>query len=151
MSEIRKAVPEDLPAISEFQIKMAWETELLALLPETVTSGVKAVFDKPNRGQYWVATNSSTVIASLLVTYEWSDWRDTNVWWLQSVYVIPEFRRKGVFRKMYNHIKSEAEKQNVAGLRLYVETNNVAAQKTYEALGMKSEHYRLYEWLKQIL
>ena len=148
MSEVRKAVPDDLPAIVEFQINMAWETERLALSPETVMNGVKAVFDKPNKGQYWVAADNDRVIASLLITYEWSDWRNTDIWWIQSVYVIPEFRRKGVFRKMYSHIKTEAEKQNIAGLRLYVETNNVAAQKTYEAVGMKSEHYRLYEWLK---
>jgi ribosomal protein S18 acetylase RimI-like enzyme len=148
MLEIRKAVQEDFAVISEFQIKMAWETERLALVPETVTNGVKAVFDKPQRGQYWVATDNGKTIASLLITYEWSDWRNTDVWWLQSVYVIPEFRRKGVFRKMYYHVKAEAEKQNIAGLRLYVETNNVAAQKTYEAVGMQSEHYRLYEWLK---
>jgi len=146
MFEIRKAVPEDISEISGFQLKMAWETECLALNSETVMNGVKAVFDKPNRGQYWVAIDSNKVIASLLITYEWSDWRNTEVWWLQSVYVIPEFRKKGVFRKMYCHIKAEAEKQNIAGLRLYVETNNVAAQKTYEALGMKSEHYRLYEY-----
>ena len=148
MSKVRKAVQEDSSVISEFQIKMAWETERLALSPETVINGVKAVFDKPSRGQYWVATDNDRVIASLLITYEWSDWRNTDIWWLQSVYVIPEFRRKGIFRKMYSHIKTEAEKQNVAVLRLYVETNNVAAQKTYEAIGMKSEHYRLYEWLK---
>jgi len=148
MSEVRKAVPDDLSAIVEFQINMAWETERLALSPETVMNGVKAVFDKPNRGQYWVATDNDKVIASLLITYEWSDWRNTDIWWIQSVYVITEFRRKGVFRKMYSHIKTEAEKQNIAGLRLYVETNNVAAQKTYEAVGMKSEHYHLYEWLK---
>ena len=148
MSEIRKAVPEDLPSISEFQIKMAWETEKLALSPETITTGVKAVFDNPIRGQYWVATDNDKTIASLLITNEWSDWRNMDIWWLQSVYVIPEFRRKGVFRKMYGHIKKEAEKQNVAGLRLYVETNNAVAQKTYEAIGMKSEHYRLYEWLR---
>jgi ribosomal protein S18 acetylase RimI-like enzyme len=148
MIEIRKAIQDDLPSISEFQIKMAWETERLALSHETVTNGVKAVFDKPSKGQYWVATNNDKVIASLLITYEWSDWRNTDIWWFQSVYVIPEFRRKGVFRKMYSHIKGEAEKQNIAGLRLYVETNNAAAQKTYEAVGMKSEHYHLYEWLK---
>ena len=148
MSVIRKAVPEDSLAIAEFQIKMAWETERLVLSPETVMNGVKAVFDKPGRGQYWVATDNGKVIASLLITYEWSDWRNTDVWWLQSVYVIPEFRRKGVFREMYSRIKAEAEKQNAAGLRLYVETNNAAAQKTYEATGMKSEHYRLYEWLR---
>jgi ribosomal protein S18 acetylase RimI-like enzyme len=148
MIEVRKAFLDDLPAIREFQIKMARETERLALCHETVTNGVQAVFDKPNRGQYWVATHNGNVIASLLITYEWSDWRNTDVWWFQSVYVISEFRRKGVFRKMYSRIKEEAEKQNIAGLRLYVETNNVAAQKTYEAVGMNSEHYRLYEWLK---
>ena len=148
MSEIRKAVLEDMQAISGFQIKMAWETELLALHHETVINGVKAVFDNPNRGQYWVAADNGKVIASLLITSEWSDWRNAEVWWLQSVYVIPEFRRKGVFRKMYCRIKEEAEKQNVAGLRLYVETHNSIARKTYEAIGMESEHYRLYEWLK---
>ena len=148
MSEIRKAVPEDLQSISEFQLKMAWETECLALIPEIVMNGVKAVFEKPPRGQYWVVVDSGKIIASLLITYEWSDWRNADVWWLQSVYVLPEFRRRGVFRKMYAQIKAEAEKQGVAGLRLYVETNNVIAQQTYEALGMKSEHYRLYEWLK---
>jgi GNAT superfamily N-acetyltransferase len=148
MSKVRKAIPEDMPAIADFQIKMAWETEHFVLSPKIVTNGVKAVFDKPSRGQYWVATDNGNVIASLLITCEWSDWRNTEIWWLQSVYVIPEFRRKGVFRKMYSFIKAEAEKQNVAALRLYVETNNVAAQKTYEAIGMKSEHYRLYEWLK---
>ena len=148
MSEIRKAVLEDMQAISGFQIKMAWETELLDLHHETVINGVKAVFDNPNRGQYWVAADNGKVIASLLITSEWSDWRNAEVWWLQSVYVIPEFRRKGVFRKMYCRIKEEAEKQNVAGLRLYVETHNSIARKTYEAIGMESEHYRLYEWLK---
>ena len=148
MTEVRKAIPEDLQSIAEFQIKMAWETERFALSPETVTNGVKAVFDKTGRGQYWVATDNGKVIASLLITYEWSDWRNTDIWWIQSVYVISDFRRKGVFRKMYSHIKAEAEKQNIAALRLYVETNNVTAQKTYEAIGMKSEHYRLYEWLK---
>jgi len=148
MLEIRKAVPEDFSAISGFQIKMAWETERLALVPETVMNGVKAVFDKSSRGQYWVATDNGKTIASLLITYEWSDWRNIDVWWFQSVYVIPEYRRQGIFRKMYELIKLEAEKQGIAGLRLYVETNNTAAQKTYEAVGMKSEHYRLYEWLK---
>ncbi|MDR2886991.1 MAG: GNAT family N-acetyltransferase [Bacteroidales bacterium] len=149
MTEIRKATQEDMPAIAEFQIKMAMETEGLALLPETVEDGVKAVFDKPGRGQYWVATSDSKVIASLLVTYEWSDWRNAEVWWLQSVYVEPQFRRMGIFSKMYGYVKAEAERYGATGLRLYVEANNVAAQKTYEAAGMKSGHYLLYEWLKQ--
>jgi len=89
------------------------------------------------------------VIASLLITYEWSDWRNTNVWWFQSVYVLPGYRRTGIFRSMYQHIKNEAEKENIAGLRLYVETNNTIAQNTYENLGMKSLHYKMYEWMKQ--
>jgi ribosomal protein S18 acetylase RimI-like enzyme len=148
MMKIRKANPEDASVIIDFQQKMAWETEQLILLPEKINKGVKAVFDNPVKGQYWVSEEDGNVIASLLITYEWSDWRNTDVWWIQSVYVLPDFRRKGVFRKMYSNIKNEAEKQGIAGLRLYVETNNSSARQTYESLGMKSEHYRMYEWLK---
>jgi GNAT superfamily N-acetyltransferase len=149
MITIRKAKPEDALVIIDFQQKMAWETEQLTLVPETINSGVNAVFINATRGQYWVAEDKGTVVASLLITFEWSDWRNTNVWWFQSVYVLPAFRRTGIFRSMYMHIKNEADKQGVAGLRLYVETNNSRAKKTYEALGMKSEHYTMYEWLKE--
>ena len=148
MIKIRKALPDDAPAITDFQHKMAWETEELKLIPEKISNGVKAVFKNPVKGQYWVAENDKEVIASLLITYEWSDWRNTDVWWLQSVYVLPEFRRKGIFRMIYSKIKNEADKLGIAGLRLYVETNNTRAQKTYESLGMQSEHYRMFEWLK---
>ncbi|HUX94494.1 MAG TPA: GNAT family N-acetyltransferase [Bacteroidales bacterium] len=148
MMTIRKAKPEDAPDIIDFQHKMAWETEKLKLIPEKIINGVMAVFNNPARGQYWVTENNEKVIASLLITYEWSDWRNADVWWFQSVYVLPEFRRKGVFRMMYDKIRNEAEKIGIAGLRLYVETNNIRAQKTYESLGMQSEHYRMYEWLK---
>jgi ribosomal protein S18 acetylase RimI-like enzyme len=148
MITIRKAIPGDASVIIDFQLKMAWETEQLKLDPDKINSGVRAVFDNPVKGQYWVAENDGMVIASLLITSEWSDWRNTDVWWFQSVYVLPEFRRTGIFRKMYYSIKNEAEKLGVAGLRLYVETNNLPAQKTYESLGMQSEHYRMYEWLK---
>jgi GNAT superfamily N-acetyltransferase len=148
MTIIRKARPEDAQSIIDFQQKMAWETEQLRLAPKKITAGVRAVFEDPLKGQYWVAENDDKVIASLLITFEWSDWRNTNVWWFQSVYVLPEYRRTGVFRKMYSHIKGEAELTGIAGLRLYVETNNIPAQQTYESLGMKSEHYRMYEWLK---
>jgi GNAT superfamily N-acetyltransferase len=149
MTTIRKARPDDASTIVDFQQKMAWETEKLTLAPETITNGVKKVFTDPECGQYWVAEDNGMVVASLLITYEWSDWRNTNVWWFQSVYVLPSHRRKGIFRLMYLSIKNEADKQGVAGLRLYVETNNSAAQKTYMALGMKSEHYTMYEWLKE--
>jgi GNAT superfamily N-acetyltransferase len=149
MVNIRKAVISDAQAIIDFQQKMAWETEQKTLVPEIITKGVNAVFDNPSRGQYWVAEEKDHVVASLLITYEWSDWRNANVWWFQSVYVLPDYRRTGIFSSMYSNIKKEADKQGVAGLRLYVETNNSRAQKTYEALGMKCEHYTMYEWLKE--
>jgi GNAT superfamily N-acetyltransferase len=128
---------------------MAWETEQMTLVPEIVSKGVNAVFNDPSRGQYWVAEDKGSIVASLMITYEWSDWRNTNVWWFQSVYVLPEFRRTGIFRSMYLHIKNETYKGGIAGLRLYVETNNSKAQYTYEALGMKSHHYKMYEWMKE--
>jgi GNAT superfamily N-acetyltransferase len=149
MITIRKAKPEDASIIIDFQQKMAWETEKMTLVPETITKGVNAVFANSSPGQYWVAEEKGDIVASLLITYEWSDWRNSNVWWFQSVYVLPAFRRKGIFRSMYTHIKNEAQKQGIAGLRLYVETNNSKAQKTYEALGMGSGHYTMYEWLRE--
>lgn len=149
MFKIRKAIPTDAEAIIDFQLKMAWETEKLSLNKETVTEGVNAVFCDDTRGQYFVATAEGKQISSLLITYEWSDWRNSNVWWFQSVYVVPEYRRKGIFRKMYYHIKELAEEQDIAGLRLYVETRNSTAQKTYEALGMSSGHYSFYEWMRK--
>ncbi len=146
---IRQATPADAPAIIDFQLKMAWETEKMALDRETVSKGVNAVFKDLAYGQYYVADADGRVVSSLLITYEWSDWRNCNVWWFQSVYVIPEFRRQGIFRKMYAFIKGKAEKEGIAGLRLYVETKNTRAKKTYEALGMNSEHYDFYEWMRK--
>lgn len=149
MVAVKKARSDDAPAIISFQLKMARETEELELNEDTVTKGVNAVFEDPSRGQYFVADDEGKVIASLLITYEWSDWRNCNVWWFQSVYVLPEYRRQGIFRKMYNHIKSLAETEDAGGLRLYVETKNIRARKTYEALGMSSEHYAFYEWMRK--
>jgi GNAT superfamily N-acetyltransferase len=148
MIVIRKALPKDIAAIIDFQKRMAWETEKLTLNDATVTQGVKAIFQNPAHGQYFVSENDGTVIASLLITPEWSDWRNTEVWWFQSVYVLPEFRRSGIFRSMYAYVKEMAEKSDVAGLRLYVETNNHIAQTTYESLGMTGDHYKMYEWLR---
>ena len=148
MIGIRRANKADAETIIDFQHRMAWETERVTLNPDTLKKGVLAVFENERLGQYWVADEDGVVIASLLITYEWSDWRNANVWWFQSVYVVPEFRRKGIFRAMYLRIKAEAEKQGVAGLRLYVETANYTAQNTYEAMGMESRHYKMYEWLR---
>jgi GNAT superfamily N-acetyltransferase len=145
---IRKAYREDASAIIDFQQKMAWETEQMTLVPEIILKGVNSVFEDKSIGQYYVAESDGTVVASLLITYEWSDWRNSNVWWFQSVYVLPDYRRTGIFKKMYTFIKDEADRNNVAGLRLYVESNNERARKTYESLGMSSEHYTMYEWLR---
>ncbi len=127
---------------------MAMETENLILDSATLTKGVMAVFTDKTKGQYYVAEDNKKVVASLMITYEWSDWRNASVWWFQSVYVIPEYRRKGVFRMMYDYIKKEGLKENIAGLRLYVEAENHRAQKTYEAMGMNGSHYKTYEWLR---
>ena len=149
MISVRKATTSDAASIIGFQLNMALETEGIRLDPGIVSQGVKAVFSDHSRGQYYIAETGGKVVASLLITYEWSDWRNCNVWWLQSVYVVPEHRRQGVFRSMYIHIRKLAEEQDIAGLRLYVETKNSRAQKTYEALGMSSEHYAFYEWMRK--
>jgi GNAT superfamily N-acetyltransferase len=136
--------------IAEFQLKMAKETEDLKLDLETVLKGVTAVFDKPELGQYFVVSSNNSMVASLLITYEWSDWRNAMVWWIQSVYVAPEHRRKGVFSLMYSHVKSLVLKdEHTGGLRLYVDKVNKNAQKTYKNVGMNGEHYQLFEWMKE--
>lgn len=148
MITIREAVITDAPSIIDFQKKMAWETESLKLEDVTLTNGVNAVFADPSKGKYFIAEDDGKTVSSLLITYEWSDWRNSVVWWIQSVYVIEEFRRKGVFRIIYNYIADKVKQEGIAGLRLYVETNNLRARKTYEAMGMDSAHYMMFEWLK---
>jgi ribosomal protein S18 acetylase RimI-like enzyme len=147
MITIRKATPGDAPGIISFQQAMAMETEGMELKTDLITSGVMAVFNDPAKGQYYVADDSGRVVASLMITYEWSDWRNASIWWFQSVYVIPEYRRKGIFRMMYDHIRKEGMSCGIAGLRLYVESENVRARKTYEAMGMNGNHYRTFEWM----
>ncbi len=148
MITIRRAIIEDARSIISFQQEMAMETESLNLDEKILVKGVEAVFDDPSKGEYFVAENEGSVIASLLIIYEWSDWRNANIWWFQSVYVVPGYRRKGVFKMMYSFINDEARKVGVAGLRLYVETNNTTAMRTYESMGMTREHYTMYEWLR---
>jgi GNAT superfamily N-acetyltransferase len=145
---VRPAKRDDAETIRDFQQAMAMETEGLKLDHETVTMGVNAVFSDTGKGRYWVAEEDGKVIASLLITYEWSDWRNAVIWWFQSVYVLPRFRRMGIFRMMYEHIRQEAILANTAGLRLYVEAGNTRAQLTYEAMGMNGSHYKTYEWLR---
>ena len=147
MISIRKATPDDAPAIIAFQKAMALETEDLELKSELINNGVMAVFRDSGKGEYYVAEENGTVVASLMITFEWSDWRNANIWWFQSVYVIPEYRRMGIFRMMYEHVKKEGIARGIAGLRLYVESENTRAQKTYEAMGMNGQHYRTFEWM----
>jgi ribosomal protein S18 acetylase RimI-like enzyme len=145
----REANHIDSNVIAEFQIKMAWETEQFELHPETVAKGVQAIFDDPSKGKYYVVEDNGKVFSSLLTTYEWSDWRNAWVLWIQSVYVIPEYRNKGVFRLMYEEIKSIVLNQPAyTGIRLYVDRTNEKAIKVYEAMGMQGEHYKLFEDMK---
>lgn len=145
----REARPEDAARIIEFQVAMARETEDLELDFETCRRGVEAVFQDPALGRYLVAEDQGRVIASTLITYEWSDWRNGMVWWIQSVYVVPEARRQGVYGGLYRFVQSLASSdQSVRGIRLYVDTRNTTAQQVYTRLGMNGEHYRVFEWMK---
>lgn len=124
---------------------MAWETERKRLEPSTVTAGVGGVFDDPGRGFYWVVDVDGELVASLLVTREWSDWRNTDMWYIQSVYVQPMFRGRGYFRRMYEQVVQEAKRVGTSVIRLYVENDNQAAQNVYERLGMKALPYLMYQ------
>lgn len=143
----RPAVPADAAVIAGFNAAMALETESLTLTPDTLAAGVAAVFAHPERGAYHVAVDESgDVVGCLLVTYEWSDWRNGMFHWVQSVYVHPEHRRRGVFGLLYRAVRAAGEAAgNVCGYRLYVERENLAAQATYRALGMDVTHYLVCE------
>lgn len=148
-TQIRPGLLFDVDVIADFQIKMALETEDLKLDPETVHKGVAAVFDDPSKGKYWVAEAQGEVVGCLLTVPEWSDWRNGTVLWIHSVYVRPDHRKSGVYRKLYSHLREMVESsKDLRGIRLYVEKKNTAAQKVYESLEMSGEHYHLYEWLK---
>ena len=145
----RSAQPPDSHSIIDFQIAMALETEDVTLDRDVCTRGVRAVFDDPSLGRYFVAESGGRVIASLMLTYEWSDWRAGLVWWIQSVYVLPEFRGRRVYAGLYEHVKSLAARdESVRGIRLYVDRRNTRAQQVYTRLGMNGEHYQVFEWMK---
>ena len=152
MTEVRyrNAVRDDARAIIEFQLAMARETEELELDREVLARGVAAVCDDPNKGRYFVAEAEGRVVASLMITYEWSDWRSGMVWWIQSVYVVPEFRKRGIYGGLYTHVRELIKDDpNIRGIRLYVDERNRPAQEVYTRLGMNGEHYRVFEWMKE--
>lgn len=146
---IRLATEADADAIVEFNRAMALETEGKELLPEVIGAGVRALLSQPASGFYVVAEEDRGVIGGLMITKEWSDWRNGELWWIQSLYVLPAYRRRGVFRQLYAHVQVlAASEPRVCGFRLYVERENAAAQAVYRAIGMQETRYRVYEALK---
>ncbi len=170
---IRIATLADVETITDFQMAMALETENLVLDREVLRNGVEAVIVDSNKGRIYVAETGEEegvlsdmsgcgckqetvhssgkvrVTGSLMITFEWSDWRNGLILWIQSLYVLPEYRKKGVFKCLYEYIKSSAlADKNIKGVRLYVDKRNIRAQKVYEAIGMCGEHYTTYEWMK---
>ena len=142
---IRDAKLEDSEFIADFQLKMAMETEEKKLDLEVVLPAVKKVFTDGDKGFYLVAESAGKVVGSLMVTYEWSDWRNCFMWYIQSVFVEKECRGKGAFTMLYNEVVARAKEAGVMFVRLYVETENERAQRTYEKLGMKRMPYYMYD------
>jgi ribosomal protein S18 acetylase RimI-like enzyme len=147
--QIRLASGDDAKVLIEFNSAMALETEGKQLLPEVIGAGVAALLDNPACGFYVVAEAEGRVVGSLMITKEWSDWRNGNFWWIQSVYVRPEFRRQGVYKRLYRHVQELAARDPAAcGFRLYVERENRRAQSAYRTLGMSETGYCVFEELK---
>jgi GNAT superfamily N-acetyltransferase len=144
---VRRARIDDVNDIVRFNMEMAYETEGITLSNEKLTDGVKAVFGDDKKGFYIIAECDDKVVGQAMITYEWSDWRNAIFWWIQSVYVIPEYRKAGVFKAIWTEIKSMAESSNVCGLRLYVERNNSVAKSVYLILGMEESHYDFFEMM----
>jgi ribosomal protein S18 acetylase RimI-like enzyme len=146
---IRPATAGDAEVLIDFAAAMALETERKVLLRDVIGAGVHHLLAHPGMGFYVMAESEGEVAGSLMVTTEWSDWRNGNFWWVQSVYVRPQFRRRGVYRQLYEYLqKRAAEDPAVCGFRLYVERDNLRAQATYRAAGMEQTHYILFEELK---
>lgn len=143
---IRDAKTSDSTKIAAGNTMMAEETEGKALDPASIELGVRTILGDQTKGRYWVAESAGNVIGQIMVTYEWSDWRNGTIWWIQSVFVKRDWRRKGVFSALYHHVESlAANEPGVIGLRLYVEENNQRAQRAYEALGMVNPGYLVME------
>tara|TARA_B110001452_G_scaffold262038_1_gene261535 strand:+ start:1910 stop:2365 length:456 start_codon:yes stop_codon:yes gene_type:complete len=147
MFNLRIAEKSDAPMLAAHNCAMAFETENKSLELAVATLGAEGLFQRPELGFYLIAETGSTAAATLLVTYEWSDWRNGLFWWIQSVYIKPAYRRQGVYSKMYKHLKELALSQPtpVCGFRLYAETVNHAAQATYKNLGMHACEYVMFE------
>lgn len=149
MIQIRKAVLTDLATLVEFQFNLALESENVTLDRDILAEGLQAMFADPAKGLYYIAHEGTEPVGCHMLTYEWSDWRNGMVLWLQSVYVKESYRKQGVFKAMYdNLVRMINEDPGLRGLRLYVDKSNARAMKTYEAMGMDGSHYTVYEWMK---
>jgi GNAT superfamily N-acetyltransferase len=143
---IRPARPEDVDQLTRFSAAMAWETEQRALDTGRLRQGTLAVFERADRGMFYVAEHASGVVGQCLITYEWSDWRNAQFWWIQSVYVDPQWRRRGVYRRLHEAIKEKAQcTPGVCGIRLYVEQSNSIAQSVYAAMDLHRAKYQIWE------
>lgn len=142
---IRAACFADWPVIADYNCRLAWESEAKRLDPAKIEPGVQAVLNDPTKGRYFVAEVDGRVIGQMMHTWEWSDWRNGQIWWLQSVYVAPEFRQQGVFRRLFEHLIALAAEERVLGVRLYVEDHNDRAHRTYQQLGLTNAGYRVME------
>jgi len=144
--QIRRGLAGDLLSLVQFNQAMAMETEALALDEVILTKGVDALLMSPEKGFYLVAESEGEILGSLMVTFEWSDWRAQNYYWIQSVYIRPQNRRQGIYGKLYQAVKDIASNEGgAASFRLYVEQENTLAQQTYQALGMAQSYYLMYE------
>ena len=145
MLHIRPATIDDLDFIVSGNLALARETESLTLDVDVLRDGVTALLREQAPGRYWVAEHHGGSVGQTLITFEWSDWRNRMVWWIQSVYVLPDARQFGVFRAIYAHLRAEAQATGAGGIRLYVDVTNTRAQQVYSALGMNGNHYRVFE------
>ncbi|WP_299492615.1 GNAT family N-acetyltransferase [uncultured Shewanella sp.] len=144
--QIRQAKYDDKTALVGFNLAMAKETEGRELDIERLTQGVSRLLESPEKGFYLVADIDGEIVGSLMVTFEWSDWQAKDYYWIQSVYITPSYRRKGIYKQLYQAVKERAKKaEGAASFRLYVGQDNEGAQHTYQALGMTQSHYLLYE------
>lgn len=143
---VRQAIAADAPVIVEFNCRLAAESENKTLDPAVVTAGVAAGMADPNKARYFVAEDDGAAVGMLMLTFEWSDWRNGWLWWIQSVYVRQEARRRGVFRALYDHVYRAAQADpTVIGLRLYMEENNHLAEQTYRGVGMTPAGYVVFQ------
>ena len=145
---IRLAEPRDLESLVTYNMALAWETEGRQLERSLLQSGVESILTDSAKGFYVVMEHLPTgqTIGQLLITFEWSDWRNAVFWWLQSVYVHKEWRRQGVFKTLYDYVLQEGERRgNVAGIRLYVEQDNAIAQEVYAQAGLSAAPYKVFE------